>query len=610
MSELLWPILIPAAGGLIVLLVPRWRRLREALALVAAILACVMVAVLFSAPGTSRSVFTWLQVETVTLHFALRADALSRFILLAANVFGALIVVYSISFMKGKGRLREYYAYLLWTLAAGNVVLLADDLLLLVIGWEVASLLLFLLVTIGGEKAREGAGKTFVMLGASDCALLLGIVFLWQIQGGLTLSAFQRVSTSSGFAALTYVLLLVAALTKAGAMPFHSWIPKAAEAAPVSVMAYLPAALDKLLGIYLLARMSLFVFDLSFGLQITLLIIGGFTVVLAAMAAIVQNDVNKLLAYSTVSQVGYMVLGIGTGVPVGILGGLFHMLNHALYKCCLFLCAGAVERRTGTTDMGKLGGLARAMPLTFGGFLIAAMAISGVPPLNGFVSKWLVYQGLLKMGTSLSAMFLVLALFGSALTLASFVKASYSVFLGQRPPELAGVKPAGFLMAMPIVFLAAVCLLFGVVYQVPVRYLVGPAVTESGVGTIDLAGSWNSALAAGLILLSIALGLVIYWLARPIRIRRTTMFVGGEIFPSEDVRVPGTGFYESIRNTGVLKTLYSDAEEGAFDIYVLVGRYGSNVVEVLRSIHNGVLSTYLAFGTLGLLVLLFVLLGI
>ncbi|HUU70496.1 MAG TPA: proton-conducting transporter membrane subunit, partial [Planctomycetota bacterium] len=453
------------------------------------------------------------------------------------------------------------------------------------------------------------AGKTFVMLGASDCALLLGVVFLWQIQGGLTISTFSRIPTV-GLGAVTYVLLLVAALTKAGAMPFHTWIPKAAEAAPISVTAFIPAALDKLLGIYLLARISLFVFDLSFGLQLTLLIIGGFTAVLAAMAAVMQNDVNKLLAYSTVSQVGYMVLGIGTGVPVGILGGLFHMLNHALYKCCLFLCAGAVERRTGTTDMGKLGGLARAMPLTFGGFLIAAMAISGVPPLNGFVSKWLVYQGLLKMGTSLSAMFLVLALFGSALTLASFVKAVYSVFLGQRPPELADVKPAGFLMAMPIVFLAAVCLLFGEVYQVPVRYLVGPAVAESGAGALEYAGSWNSTLAAGLILLGVALGLIIYWMARPIRIRRTTMFAGGEIFPSEDVRVPGTGFYESIRNTGVLKTLYSDAEEGAFDIYVLVGRYGSNVVEVLRSLHNGVLSTYLAFGTLGLLVLLFVLLGI
>jgi len=596
MSELLWPIMIPAAGGLIVLLVPRWQKLREAVALAAAIAACVMVAVLFSAPAASRSVFTWLQVETVTLHFALRSDALSRFILLAANVFGALIVVYSISSMKGKERLREYYAYLLWALAAANVVLLADDLLLLVIGWEVVSLLLFLLVTMGGGSAREGAGKTFVMLGASDCALLLGTVFLWQMQGGSTISTFSRIPTT-GMGAVTYVLLLAAALTKAGAMPFHTWIPKAAESAPVSVMAYLPAALDKLMGIYLLARISLFTFEISFGIQLALLLIGGATVILAVMAALVQHDLKKLLACHAVSQVGYMVLGIATGVPVGILGGLF-------------LCAGAVERRTGTTDMEKLGGLARAMPLTFCGFLIAAMAISGVPPLNGFVSKWFVYQGLLKMGSALSAMFLIVALFGSALTLASFVKASYSVFLGQRAPDLAGTKPAGFLMTMPVMFLAAVCLFFGIVYTVPVNCLVGPAVTETGVGSIDLAGSWNSALAAGLIVLGIMLGLVVYWLARPIRIRRTTMFVGGEIFPAEEVRVPGTGFYESIRNTGVLKTLYGDAQEGAFDVYVLVGRYGSNVVQLLRSIHNGVLSTYLAFGTLGLLVLLFVLLGI
>jgi len=611
MNELLYPIVIPAIAGVLVVLLPgRQEKLRNAAALIGAILACMFAAVLFSAKEIPRYALPWLEVGTFNFEIALRADALSRFIVLAANVFGVLVVLYSMSYMKGRERLREYYAYLMWTIAAANVALLADNLLLLVVGWEIVTLLLFLLITIGGAKARESAGKTFVMIGFSDCALLLGVLFLWHTQGTLAMSPYEKISVGTGLSVLTYLLLLIGALTKAGAMPFHSWIPKAAEGAPVSVMAFLPAALDKLLGIYLLARISLYMFELSAGLRLMLLIIGAVTVILAVMAALVQHDLKKLLSFHAVSQVGYMVLGIGTGVPVGILGGLFHMLNHAIYKCCLFLGAGAVEKRAGTTEMEKLGGLAGAMPLTFVGFLIAAFAISGVPPLNGFASKWLIYQGLIKMGGYPSAIFVVAALFGSVLTLASFIKAIYSVFLGQRPPELAGAKPAGFAMAMPIIFLAAMCVLLGVFVQVPITYLIGPAVAESGAGAIEYAGLWSPSLATLLILIGIALGLVVYWLGKAVNVRRTRIFVGGEIFESEDVRVPGTGFYETIRAEVGLKTIYQDAEDGVYDLYALGGRYGSNIVNVLRKLHNGVLSTYLAFCVVGLLVLMFVLLKI
>ncbi|NQT18080.1 MAG: NADH-quinone oxidoreductase subunit L [Planctomycetes bacterium] len=612
MNEMLWPILIPAFAGLVVMILPAGlHKLRQAVALIAAVLTCVLAAMLFSKEGGPPYVLPWFQItQTFDFEIALRADALSRFIVLAANVFGVLVVLYSLSYMKGRERLREYYAYLMWTLAAANLALLADNLLLLLIGWEVLTVLLFLLITIGGGAAREGAGKTFVMIGASDCAMLLGIVFLWQIKDTLTLSSFSHETVDGGIMVIAYVLLLVGALTKAGAMPFHSWIPKAAEGAPVSVMAFLPAALDKLLGIYLLARISLFMFELSLGLRLALLIIGAATVILAVMAALVQHNLKKLLSFHAVSQVGYMVLGIGTGVPVGILGGLFHMLNHAVYKCCLFLCAGAVEKRAGTTEMEKLGGLARAMPLTFIGFLIASFAISGVPPFNGFVSKWLIYQGLLEVGGYTSAIFLVAALFGSALTLASFVKAIYSVFLGQRPPELANTRPAGFAMATPIAFLALICVLFGVFARVPIQYLIGPAVAESGAGEIRLAGLWEPGLATLLLLLSVAVGLVIYWLGSVGKARRTSIFVGGEVHDAEEIRVPATGFYETIRTAGPLEALYREAAEGAYDIYVLASRYGSNIVGMLRALHNGVLSSYLAFCVVGLLILMFVLLKI
>ena len=180
---------------------------------------------------------------------------------------------------------------------------------------------------------------------------------------------------------------------------------------------------------------------MSAAMNTFLMAIGSLTIVCAVMMALVQHDLKRLLGYHAVSQVGYMVLGIGTGNPIGIAGGIFHMLNHAIYKSCLFLSAGAVEKKTGTTDLDKLGGLSKTMPVVYVAFLIASLAISGVPPLNGFASKWMIYQGIIetgRQGSHLWILWLMAAMFGSALTLASFMKLVHAVFLGQpsseRPP--------------------------------------------------------------------------------------------------------------------------------------------------------------------------------
>ncbi|GAI75218.1 unnamed protein product, partial [marine sediment metagenome] len=164
-------------------------------------------------------------------------------------------------------------------------------------------------------------------------------------------------------------------------------------------------------------------------------LVGSFTIIAAVMMALVQHDLKKLLSYHAVSQVGYMVLGIGTGIPLAMAGGIFHMLNNAIYKTSLFLGAGSVEHRAKTTQLNKLGGLARVMPITFVTFFIAALSISGVPPFNGFFSKWMIYQGVAELGKlggggNLWIVWLLAAMFGSALTLASFIKLIHAIFLG------------------------------------------------------------------------------------------------------------------------------------------------------------------------------------
>ena len=215
-------------------------------------------------------------------------------------------------------------------------------------------------------------------------------------------------------------------------MPFHTWVPDFGEKVDAPVSAFLPASLDKLLGIYLLARCVLDLFVPTPAMYGMLMLLGAVTVISAVLMALVQHDLKRLLSYHAVSQVGYMILGIGTGTAIGLAGGLFHMLNNTVYKTALFLCAGVIEKETGTTDLDRLGGLAKLMPVTFLTCTVAALSISGIPPLNGFASKWMIYQGIISGGEGAGLgwiVWLAVAMLGSALTLASFVKVLHATFL-------------------------------------------------------------------------------------------------------------------------------------------------------------------------------------
>ncbi len=276
-----------------------------------------------------------------------------------------------------------------------------------------------------------------------------------------------------GLTAAAFILMMIGAIGKAGAMPFHTWIPDAALDAPVTFMAFMPASFEKLLGIYLLARISLDFFVLKVGspMALVLLIIGAATIVLAVFMALIQKDFKKLLSFHAISQVGYMILGIGTAIPIGIAGGIFHMINHAMYKTGLFLSAGSVEHRTGTTELKKLGGLAREMPWTAFGFSVCALAISGVWPLNGFVSKEMVFHGALETGYPI---FAIAAWVGAIFTFASFLKAGHSVFFGPRSTEVPKTRESEWPIVLPILILAALCITFGVYNKLPLENFIQP----------------------------------------------------------------------------------------------------------------------------------------
>ena len=251
------------------------------------------------------------------------------------------------------------------------------------------------------------------------------------------------------------------------------------------------------------------------------------------------------------------------------------------------------------------------MSITFTACLVAALSISGIPPFNGFVSKWMIYQGVIEMGTAqtgaakLWPIWLTCAMFGSALTLASFVKFIHSVFLSRLPQELGNVKEVSPLQTFPMIVLASLCVLLGVFYHIPLKLFIYPALNiEPGTAIF---GTWDSILATTLMIFGIVLGLLILLFGLLSRkVREVPTWTCGEVQTGEQMAIPGTHFYKTVSSMSGLKPLYSGQEKGYFDLYNQSGKIGLALTEFLRWLHSGVLPMYLTWVTLGLLVILFV----
>ncbi len=531
-------------------------------------------------------------------------DNLSAFVGMGVAIFAFLVTIYSFGFIeKSFGR---YFGYVLITLGSSFGVAFANDLLALLTFWGLLGGTLYLLVNIQGtDKASAAAKKALIVVGGTDAVMMFGIALIWGMTGTFSMDKIN-LSLDGPTAFTAFLCLAIAAFAKAGVMPFHSWLPDVAEDGPAPVTAYLPASLDKLLGIYLLARVALHIFVMNAVSNTILLAVGAITIIFAVVIALVQHNMKRLLGYHAVSQVGYMVLGIGTGTAIGIAGGIFHMLNHAIYKSCLFLSAGNVEKRAGTADLAKLGGLAKYMPVTFACFLVASLSISGIPPFNGFVSKWMIYQGIIESaGVNNPAwiLWLACAMFGSALTLASFMKLLHAIFLGRPSEGLKDVREVGYSMSFPIVVLACLCVIFGVfAFKIPIPLLIAPCL---GAGIAYL-GIWNSVIATILVIVGILAGLLIYLKFKPGQFRAVKTFIGGEEADGLG-RISGVEFYDTIKDIKGLKALYEQEEKKSFDIYELGARGTFYFSRLLQWLHNGILPTYLVWCLVGMLVLFYML---
>ena len=566
MNPILIPIILPLASALLILLISEKTRYIKELLTIAVTGICLLSAVSIIASalfGVSMEFASaWAGSGIV---FTLKADKLSSFLLLGLSLFSFVIAIYSFSY-KQKGNARWFYFNLLITASFSAGAALADNLVAMLFFWEGLLIFLYSFIALSqsGQNAKKTAMKAFLINGVTDLCLLTGICITGYIAGTMSMAGISlNKLTLDGWAALGYVLMLIGALSKAGAIPFHTWIPDAALDSSAPFMAYVPAAVDKLLGIYFLTRISVYLFTLNGFAQLGLMTLGALTILIAVMMAFVQNDYKRLLSYHAVSQTGYMILGIGTLNPIGIAGGLFHMINHATYKSCLFMTAGSVERQTGSNDLSKLGGLFGVMPVTAVCFMIAAAAISGIAPLNGFFSKELVYAGTLNTGYTV---FFIAAELGSVLTLASFLKLGHSVFFGKRPEALNSTREAPFSALLPMLILAGICVAFGFGAKLPAQFLIDPSLQNLGlVHTEAIAGfHFNGLFWASIVVILIALINHMFGLAA----------ASGVASKSSD----------HIHYAPVLKEIYSMAEQRVFDPYEQLMRRLPSLANILYKV--------------------------
>ncbi len=447
-------------------------------------------------------------------------DALSVLFVLMGTALGAAILLYSIGYMAHDRAASRFYATMLVFIGGFVGLVYCANLLLFYLCWEVIGLCSFTLVGFwyDNPEAVRGARKVLLTTHLAGYGLLAGILILYFHTGSLL---WTDPAVAHAFTSGVFLLMAVSLVAKSVQVPLHTWIADA-MAAPTPVSALLHAACYVKAGVYLAARM--YSFGPLPGSSGTVLVwIGTATMLVGVMYAMVQTDLKRMLAFHTVSQIGYMITGLGIGTPLAIVAGLLHCLNHAFFKGGLFLCAGSVQHATGTRQMNDLGGLAPRMPRTTLSWMISAGAIMGVPLMSGFASKWLLYTAALQSGWTIPALVAWVTSLG---TVFSFLKATSSVFLGQPTGQTENAHEAPFSMQAGLGVIAAGTLLLGIAPQIAVRYLLNPVLAVFGVssgvqvtwfGMASAAGNFSISGGLALALVSVVFGVLVWWMANGVQ---------------------------------------------------------------------------------------------
>jgi multicomponent Na+:H+ antiporter subunit D len=465
---------IPLAMALVVQIVARHRHaLAEALNIITMAVLVVMGWMSIGQQGIYN-----LGGWPTPIGIDMRIDALATLMLLVVSVVGLAVSLYAVNYMRRFSARSYFYSLFLLMVCGMNGVILAGDLFNLYVFLEVAAISSYALVAFGCAHEELEASFKYIVLGTLTSALILtGVALVYGITGTLNLGHIAARVVENGMDApllLAFGLFIVGFGFKSALVPFHAWLPDAHPSAPAPVSAMLSGVLIKAIGIYVLARLAFNVFGITGEALSLLRWLGLASMVVGGFMAVGQHDIKRLFAFSSISQVGFMILGLGLGTPLGIVGGLYHLVNHSMFKSLLFLNAGSVEYATGIRDLNKLGGLNSRLPVTGATSLIGSMSIAGLPPFNGFWSKLIIVLACIQAGYYGIATVAVLV---SIITLAYQLKVQRMAFFEALPEALKGLRREPPLMALAMILLAVGCLALSLIVLTGFSdpWLIGPA---------------------------------------------------------------------------------------------------------------------------------------
>lgn len=415
--------------------------------------------------------YSW--VRSLDLNLGFLVDMVSLPLGMIAAVVSMLSCLYSIKHMEKERNQASYYANLLLFTTGMIGVIFAANLIQFYLFWELMLIPSYLLIVNWGTSAdRLQIGfKYFIFTHIGALSMLLGILSIFaytETFNLLELPAKASELIPPHMAVVIFVLLLIGFLVKMAAFPVHTWLPDAHSEAPTPISAMLSGFMIKC-GAYGMARVLLSTFG-STVIQASewLTILGVVTIVYGGLMALAQIDIKRLLAYSSISQMGYILFGLGAASRLGVMGSLLHIVNHAICKALLFMCAGAIIHQTGTRDVRRLGGLAGKMPVTSIACLIGALSLAGIPPLNGFWGEWMIFGGGIASGRGLITIFGVLS---TAITAAYYLWFVWRIFFRRIPEDLYNVTEADYLTLIPIIVLATLSVLLGVLPGLALQYI-------------------------------------------------------------------------------------------------------------------------------------------
>jgi len=465
-SLILLAIFVPLLGSLILPAVG-WisTRLRNLLALIFVLTSLVCASLMMPSvlAGESSKISIALPMG---FNFVLVADMLAIFMAIVSSLIGGIIVFYSFDYISHYGNQNEYYLMVVLFLGSMMGIVFSANLILLYVFWELTALASWRLIGFFREKNHVlKADKSFLVTVFGAVMMLVGFVMIFQQTGSFDLETIRSsLSASNPLSNIAVIFILFGILSKSATLPLHTWLPDAGVA-PSPVTALLHAAVLVKIGVYVYARLFISTFTVAPAWHTIIPFIAAVSALVSAGAALIDTDMKRIIAYSTVSQIAFIFLGLSVGGELAITGGLLYILMHGLAKGGLFLCAGIVEQSTHTKDISKMGGLIHTMPITAVCFIICAFSVMGIPPFGGFFSKYMVIAGAVNTGQLFMAFTFV---FGAVLTLLYLFRLFTMMFLGETRTASHGEKST--IMLTSVGMLAVLSIVAGIY----IKFIAGP----------------------------------------------------------------------------------------------------------------------------------------